>query len=47
MVSAMHARGEELQDSTGKRYIFSYTPSWFELGTSANAVLEELEVNPT
>lgn len=43
MVEAMHARGPELQDSTGKRYIFSYQPSWPELTEAAKAILAELD----
>lgn len=43
MVETMHARGSELQDSTGKRYIFSYLPSWPELSEAAQVVLAELD----
>ncbi|MCJ2045411.1 hypothetical protein MKK58_12860 [Methylobacterium sp. J-078] len=46
MVEAMHARGSELQDSTGKRYIFSYLPGWPELTVAAETILAELDVAP-
>lgn len=43
MIVAMHAKGAAMQDSTGKRYIFSYTPSWPELSDAAKAILAELD----
>ncbi|NNF78225.1 MAG: hypothetical protein HKN05_09365 [Rhizobiales bacterium] len=43
MATAMHALGPELQDSTGKRYIFSYCPRWPELTEAAKRILAELD----
>lgn len=43
MVMTMNARGSELQDSTGKRYIFNYMPSWPELTDAAQTILAELD----
>ena len=43
MIETMHARGPELQDSTGKRYIFSYMLNWSELAEAAQAILAELD----
>lgn len=43
MVTEMHANCGKLKDSSGKRYIFNYTPSWPELGAKADAILAELD----